>query len=145
MPQIFLRMTSILVYFSFWWKKEKKLLWNYLTFDIYFLAIVTEELSSPEELQQQLVKFRSLVELKSEQNNALRNVLKANKLTAEKALQNLKNKYDNERTAVSDTMHKLRNELRLLKEDAATFSSKNVFYEILYCQLVQFSDSSNGL
>uniref|UniRef100_UPI00398E976F protein bicaudal D homolog 2-like isoform X2 n=1 Tax=Pristiophorus japonicus TaxID=55135 RepID=UPI00398E976F len=43
--------------------------------------------------------------------------------TAEVALSNLKSKYDNEKGLVSDTMVKLRNELKALKEDAATFSS----------------------
>jgi protein bicaudal D len=51
-------------------------------------------------------------------------VLKSNKNTAEVALTNLKSKYENEKAIVSETMMKLRNELRLLKEDAATFSSK---------------------
>jgi hypothetical protein len=50
-------------------------------------------------------------------------VLKSNKNTAEVALTNLKSKYENEKAIVSETMMKLRNELRLLKEDAATFSS----------------------
>lgn len=51
-------------------------------------------------------------------------MLKSNKNTAEVALTNLKSKYENEKAIVSETMMKLRNELRLLKEDAATFSSK---------------------
>ena len=55
-------------------------------------------------------------------------MLKANKQTAEIALANLKSKYDNEKTVVSDTMMKLRNELRVLKEDAATFSSLRAMF-----------------
>ena len=43
-------------------------------------------------------------------------------------LSNLKSKYDTEKTIVSDTMVKLRNELRLLKEDAATFSSLRAMF-----------------
>ncbi|XP_035710459.1 protein bicaudal D isoform X2 [Folsomia candida] len=78
---------------------------------------------SMEELQKQICEYRSLVEAKTEQNSALRSVLKANKAAAEKALSNLKGKYDAEKTIVSETMVKLRNELRLLKEDAATFST----------------------
>lgn len=81
----------------------------------------TEEL---EELQEQIVKLKSLLSVKREQIGTLRNVLKSNKQTAEVALTNLKSKYENEKIIVSDTMSKLRNELRLLKEDAATFSSK---------------------
>lgn len=78
-----------------------------------------------EELQEQIVKLKSLLSVKREQIGTLRNVLKSNKQTAEVALTNLKSKYENEKIIVSDTMSKLRNELRLLKEDAATFSSKN--------------------
>lgn len=67
----------------------------------------------------------------------MRTVLKSNKNTAEVALNNLKSKYENEKIVVSDTMCNLRNELRILKEDAATFSSKisvNFFknYKILF-------------
>lgn len=75
------------------------------------------------EAQEQIVKLKSLLSTKREQIATLRTVLKANKQTAEVALSNLKSKYDNEKTVVSETMMKLRNELRLLKEDAATFSS----------------------
>lgn len=70
------------------------------------------------------MKLKSLLSVKREQIITLRNVLKSNKQTAEVALTNLKSKYENEKIIVSDTMSKLRNELRLLKEDAATFSSK---------------------
>jgi protein bicaudal D len=55
-------------------------------------------------------------------------VLKSNKNTAEVALTNLKSKYENEKAFVSETMMRLRNELRLLKEDAATFSSKYLLH-----------------
>ena len=76
------------------------------------------------ELQEQVIRLKSLLSTKREQIATLRTVLKSNKNTAEVALTNLKSKYENEKTIVSDTMMKLRNELRLLKEDAATFSSK---------------------
>jgi protein bicaudal D len=79
---------------------------------------------SMEDIQKQICEYRSMVEAKTEQNATLRSVLKANKLAAEKALANLKAKYESEKTIVSETMIKLRNELRLLKEDAATFSSE---------------------
>ena len=68
-------------------------------------------------------------------NNLLKNVLfisrtvlKANKQTAEVGLSNLKTKYDSEKEVVSHTMMKLRNELRMLKEDAATFSSLRAMF-----------------
>lgn len=79
------------------------------------------------ELQEQVIKLKSLLSTKREQIATLRTVLKSNKNTAEVALTNLKSKYENEKAIVSETMMKLRNELRLLKEDAATFSSKYVF------------------
>ena len=81
-----------------------------------------------EECQEQIVKLKSLLSTKREQIATLRTVLKANKQTAEVALANLKSKYDTEKTIVSDTMVKLRNELRLLKEDAATFSSLRAMF-----------------
>uniref|UniRef100_A0A1B0GPT8 Uncharacterized protein n=2 Tax=Phlebotomus papatasi TaxID=29031 RepID=A0A1B0GPT8_PHLPP len=78
-----------------------------------------EEIS---DLQEQIIKLKSLLSAKREQIATLRTVLKSNKNTAEVALTNLKSKYENEKLVVSETMSKLRNELRLLKEDAATFS-----------------------
>jgi len=80
------------------------------------------------EAQDQVVKLKSLLSTKREQIATLRTVLKANKQTAEVALANLKSKYDTEKCIVSETMLKLRNELRLLKEDAATFSSLRAMF-----------------
>lgn len=48
--------------------------------------------------------------------------------TAEVALANLKSKYENEKAMVTETMMKLRNELKALKEDAATFSSLRAMF-----------------
>lgn len=48
--------------------------------------------------------------------------------TAEVALANLKSKYDTEKVMVTETMMKLRNELKALKEDAATFSSLRAMF-----------------
>ena len=58
----------------------------------------------------------------------MRTVLKANKQTAEVALANLKSKYENEKLIVTETMSKLRNELKSLKEDAATFASLRAMF-----------------
>lgn len=80
------------------------------------------------ELQEQVIKLRALLSTKREQIATLRTVLKSNKNTAEVALNNLKSKYDNEKAIVSETMMKLRNELRTLKEDAATFSSLRAMF-----------------
>ncbi|XP_012686619.2 protein bicaudal D homolog 2 isoform X2 [Clupea harengus] len=76
----------------------------------------------------EILKLKSLLSTKREQIATLRTVLKANKQTAEVALANLKSKYDNEKTMVTETMMKLRNELKALKEDAATFSSLRAMF-----------------
>ncbi|XP_077298357.1 microtubule-associated protein Bicaudal D [Arctopsyche grandis] len=80
------------------------------------------------EYQEQVIKLKSLLSTKREQIATLRTVLKSNKNTAEVALNNLKSKYEKEKIIVSETMLKLRNELRLLKEDAATFSSLRAMF-----------------
>ncbi|CAF3339670.1 unnamed protein product, partial [Rotaria sp. Silwood2] len=80
------------------------------------------------ELQDQIIKLRSLLTTKREQIGTLRTVLKANKQTAEVALANLKSKYENEKLIVTETMSKLRNELKSLKEDAATFASLRAMF-----------------
>jgi protein bicaudal D len=66
-----------------------------------------------EELVDQVVKFKSLLSTKREQIATLRTVLKANKQTAEVALANLKSKYETEKAVVTETMTKLRNELKV--------------------------------
>jgi len=80
------------------------------------------------ELQEQIVKLKSLLSTKREQIATLRTVVKANKQTAEVALANLKSKYETEKSIVSETMNKLRLELRILKEEAATFSSQRAMF-----------------
>lgn len=55
-------------------------------------------------------------------------VLLVHPQTAEVALANLKSKYENEKAMVTETMMKLRNELKALKEDAATFSSLRAMF-----------------
>lgn len=101
------------------------------------------------------MKLKALLSTKREQIATLRLVLKANKQvspaevnpppplrrgkkrrlivavalqTAEGALANLKSKYEAEKSMVTDTMKKLRNELKDLKEDAATFSSLRAMF-----------------
>ncbi|KAM7405082.1 hypothetical protein PAMP_012368 [Pampus punctatissimus] len=81
-----------------------------------------------ESLLEEVLKLKSLLSTKREQIATLRTVLKANKQTAELALSNLKTKYETEKSMVSETMMKLRNELKGLKEDAATFSSLRVMF-----------------
>lgn len=85
-------------------------------------------LAEVEDLQEQVIKLKSLLSTKREQIATLRTVLKANKQTAEVALANLKSKYENEKAIVSETMMKLRNELKALKEDAATFASLRAMF-----------------
>ncbi|XP_067110889.1 protein bicaudal D homolog 1-like isoform X6 [Osmerus mordax] len=77
---------------------------------------------------EEILKLKALLSTKREQVATLRLVLKANKQTAEGALTNLKSKYENEKAMVTDTMTKLRNELKALKEDAATFSSLRAMF-----------------
>lgn len=55
-------------------------------------------------------------------------MLKANKLTAETALASLKQKYDNEKVMVTETMQRLRLELKALKEDAVMFASLRAMF-----------------
>lgn len=55
-------------------------------------------------------------------------LISGNNQTAEVALANLKSKYENEKAMVTETMMKLRNELKALKEDAATFSSLRAMF-----------------
>ncbi|XP_054589480.2 protein bicaudal D homolog 1 isoform X3 [Nothobranchius furzeri] len=81
-----------------------------------------------ESCMEELLKLKSLLSTKREQIATLRLVLKANKQTAENALANLKSKYENEKAMVTETMMKLRNELKALKEDAATFSSLRAMF-----------------
>ncbi|PBC27497.1 Protein bicaudal D [Apis cerana cerana] len=81
------------------------------------------------DLQEQVIRLKALLSAKREQIATLRTVLKSNKNTAEVALTNLKSKYENEKSIVNETMLKLRNELRMLKENAATFSTS--FYLVL--------------
>ncbi|XP_076331064.1 LOW QUALITY PROTEIN: protein bicaudal D-like [Tachypleus tridentatus] len=87
-----------------------------------------EDAAEMEELQEQVIKLKSLLSTKREQIATLRTVLKANKQTAEVALANLKSKYEKEKSIVSETMIKLRNELKALKEDAATFASLRAMF-----------------
>lgn len=112
-----------------------------LTFCIYFLYLIGDKFNREEveELQEQIIKLKSLLSTKREQIATLRTVLKSNKQTAEVALTNLKSKYENEKLVVNETMSKLRNELKILKEDAATFSSN--YYLKLYlirCNLLLY-------
>lgn len=108
---------------------EKVLYVFYRFFHDFFLFTAADKESSEEiaDLHEQIIKLKSLLSTKREQIATLRTVLKSNKNTAEVALNNLKSKYENEKVVVSDTMCNLRNELRILKSDAATFSSKYKF------------------
>ncbi|KAG7261255.1 hypothetical protein CRUP_013818 [Coryphaenoides rupestris] len=81
-----------------------------------------------ESCMEEILKLKSLLSTKREQIATLRLVLKANKQTAEVALANLKGRYEAEKSMVTNTMNKLRNELKALKEDAATFSSLRAMF-----------------
>ncbi|XP_060539459.1 protein bicaudal D homolog 1-like [Pantherophis guttatus] len=81
-----------------------------------------------EVLVEEVLKLKSMLSTKREQVATLRTVLKANKQTAEAALSNLKGQFEGEKVLVSETMIKLRHELKALKEDAATFSSLRAMF-----------------
>lgn len=81
------------------------------------------KITDKDDLQEQVIKLKAQVSTKREQIATLRTVLRANKQTAEVALANLKSKYETEKAVVTETMAKLRNELKALKEDAATFAA----------------------
>ena len=98
-----------------------------------------------QELQDQVVKLKSLLSTKREQIATLRTVLKANKQTAEVALANLKSKYENEKLVVTETMQKLRNELKTLKEDAATFATLRAMFTARCDEYVAQLDESQRM
>ncbi|XP_068958309.1 protein bicaudal D homolog 2-like isoform X2 [Petaurus breviceps papuanus] len=87
------------------------------------LEAMSTELKDKNALVDEIMKLKSLLNTQRDQIATLRTVLKANKQAAEGALSNMKRKYEDEKLVVSDTMSKLRHELKVLKEDAATFSS----------------------
>ncbi|XP_056665202.1 protein bicaudal D homolog 2-like isoform X4 [Monodelphis domestica] len=87
------------------------------------LEAMSTELKDKNALVDEIMKLKSLLNTQREQIATLRTVLKANKQAAEGALSNMKRKYEDEKSVVSETMSKLRHELKVLKEDAATFSS----------------------
>lgn len=75
------------------------------------------------ELQGQIVRLKAMLSTKREQIATLRGILKANKATAEMALSTLKQKYESEKVVVTETMKRLHNELKSLKEEAVMFQS----------------------
>ena len=75
------------------------------------------------DVQEQILKLKAMLSTKREQIATLRSVLKANKATAESALSSLKQKYESEKIIVTETMQRLRNELKQLKEEAVNFQS----------------------
>ncbi len=101
--------------------------------------------SDVQELQEQVIKLKSLLSTKREQIATLRTVLKANKQTAEVALANLKSKYENEKLVVTETMQKLRNELKTLKEDAATFATLRAMFTARCDEYVAQLDESQRM
>lgn len=80
------------------------------------------------ELQEQVTKLRAMLITKREHVMTLRNVLRANKLTAEIAMTNLKQRYDHDKAIIASNMARLRNELKVLKEDATMFASLRVMF-----------------
>lgn len=108
--------------------------------------VVGDQLPSDvQEAQEQIIKLKSLLSTKRDQIATLRTVLKANKQTAEVALANLKSKYENEKLVVTETMQKLRNELKTLKEDAATFATLRAMFTARCDEYVAQLDESQRM
>lgn len=87
---------------------------------------IAELSANPNELKQIIEENKTnkaLLATKREQIATLRMVIKANKQTAEVALENLKSKYEKEKQLNTETMSKMKVELKALKEDAATFAA----------------------
>lgn len=80
------------------------------------------------ELQEQVTKLRAMLVTKREHVMTLRNVLRANKVTAEIAMTHLKQRYDHDKAIIGSNMARLRNELKVLKEDATMFASLRVMF-----------------
>ncbi|KAL5967245.1 Protein bicaudal D [Taenia solium] len=93
-----------------------------------------------EELQTEILQLRNKLAVKREQVVSLRNVLKKNKSVAETALANLKQKYENEKAIVTDTLRALRAELKMLKEDAFTYTSIRAMFTEKHEEFVQQMD-----
>nr|CDS23137.1 hypothetical protein EgrG_001090250 [Echinococcus granulosus] len=93
-----------------------------------------------EELQAEILQLRSKLSIKREQVASLRSVLKKNKSVAETALANLKQKYENEKAIVTDTLRALRSELKMLKEDAFTYTSIRAMFTEKHEEFVQQMD-----
>ncbi|KAL1227399.1 Protein bicaudal [Trichinella spiralis] len=75
-----------------------------------------------------------MLSTKREQIATLRALLKSNKQVAETALGQLRVRYQNEKRTVTETMGKLRQELKSLKEDAATFASVRAMFTARCCE-----------
>ncbi|KAM4663015.1 LOW QUALITY PROTEIN: protein bicaudal D homolog 2-like [Discoglossus pictus] len=108
-------------------------------------SIASEMEKDKDVLVEEIMKLKSLLSTKREQIATLRTVLKANKQTAEVAMSNLKSKYESEKTLVSDTMLKLRHELKALKEDAATFSSMRSIFASRCAYVTQLEEMQRQL
>nr|CDS30685.1 protein bicaudal D 1 [Hymenolepis microstoma] len=93
-----------------------------------------------EELNSEILQLRAKLTLKREQITSLRSVLKKNKSVAETALANLKQKYENEKAIVTDTLRNLRAELKMLKEDASTYTSVRAMFTEKHDEFVQQMD-----
>lgn len=86
------------------------------------------------------MQLRNKLAAKREQVASLRTVLKKNKSVAETALANLKQKYENEKAIVTDTLRALRGELKMLKEDAFTYTSIRAMFTEKHEEFVQQMD-----
>ena len=83
---------------------------------------VSEASETQTDLAPQVERLKLELTKKREQITSLRAVLKANKHTAEVAMTTVKGRYEQEKQLIVETVNKLKNELKKLKSDSATFA-----------------------
>uniref|UniRef100_A0A914NVB9 Uncharacterized protein n=1 Tax=Meloidogyne incognita TaxID=6306 RepID=A0A914NVB9_MELIC len=90
-------------------------------------------------------KLKELLAVKREQVSSLRSVLRSNKSSTEGAFNCLKEKYESENKIKDETLENLRSQLKLFKEDAATFASHRAMFTARTEDLQQQLESAQNL
>ncbi|CAK5069168.1 unnamed protein product [Meloidogyne enterolobii] len=97
------------------------------------------------EIRQENNKLKELLAVKREQVSSLRSVLRSNKSSTEGAFNCLKEKYESENKLKDETLENLRSQLKLFKEDAATFASHRAMFTARTEDLQQQLESAQNL
>uniref|UniRef100_A0A914LEX7 Uncharacterized protein n=1 Tax=Meloidogyne incognita TaxID=6306 RepID=A0A914LEX7_MELIC len=97
------------------------------------------------EIRQENNKLKELLAVKREQVSSLRSVLRSNKSSTEGAFNCLKEKYESENKIKDETLENLRSQLKLFKEDAATFASHRAMFTARTEDLQQQLESAQNL